>query len=313
MSITRSPHRESDVARNYAPKAVLRHLPLDLVRTFLAQEAIHTGADWEALAEGDTPALCRAWLALPPRDCQRVEQMLRMVHELATEAGVQGLIAEAFHRGRDVAADLADIPGHHAKALWVLLHHPPAFHVARQLLATASPAGRYWHRTPGFAGRPYNESRAAVQNLRLALARLYRDQGRGHKSTVEHYERGGCLYVFRYLDDYTHTHTAHDPRGTLTRAPLRPAFEVVYVYTAGAGALDLYARGDRRWRAALVDRFCEHVLHTAAPFADPRRRSYQLDGLIDRSFQLTVDPARGIVSAAIRKMRVVAAEDTTRR
>src|SRR5207248_689505 len=145
----------------------------------------------------------------------------------------------------------------------------PAFHTARQILAAASPVGRFWNLTTGFGGQPYDASPRALTALRGAVAALYREQGRGHRCTVEHFERDGCLYAFLYLDDYTQTHTAHDAGGRLTRSPLRPAFEVVYVYTPDAGTLDMYARGDRRWRSALRDAFCEHVLHTTAPAADP--------------------------------------------
>ena len=35
--------RGDDMARQYAPRAVLRHLPLELIRTFLTQEHILSG------------------------------------------------------------------------------------------------------------------------------------------------------------------------------------------------------------------------------------------------------------------------------
>ncbi len=301
------------MARQYAPKAVLRQLPLGLVHAFLAQAHVPTGPAWAALVDGDTSALYQAWCGLPAGARETVELMLRHVHDRASEVGVRGMIAEALHRGHDIADPLAPVEGHHAKALWVLIHHAPAFHTARQLLAAASPVGRFWNLTTGFGDRPYDATPRALQELRTSVAALYREQGRGHQCSVEHYERDGGLFVFLYLDDYTQTHTAHNPRGTLVRAPLRPAFEVVYVYTPCAGTLDLYARGDRRWRAALRDRFCEHVLHTAAPFTAPGRRSYQLDGLIDRRFPLATDPARGIMAATIRKLRVLSHEDLARR
>ncbi len=311
------------MARHYAPKAVMRHLPLALIRNFMAQENITPTKlcqpAWDALTEGDVPALYRAWCELPPGDRERFEVMLRQVHEMATEAGVRQMLAEADHRNYDIADGLDAIDGLHAKALWVYTFHRLVFHTASQLLAAASPVGRFWNLTTGFGPTPYDASPGALNELRAAVARLYREQGRGHRSTVEHYERDRCLYVFLYLDDYTETHTAHNPTGTLTRAPLRPAFEVVYVYTpaapdaAGGGTLDMYARGDRRWRSALRDLFCEHVLRTRAPFNGPERRSYQLNGLIDRTFPLDTDPARGIVSATIRKMRVVAKENIMRK
>ncbi len=299
------------MARQYSPRAVLRHLTPDLIRTFLTQQHIATGGNpglphgWDAVAEGDTNALYLAWRDTPPGDRERVELMLRQVHELASEAGVREMIREAQVLGHDIADRLAEVDGHHAKALWVLIHYAPAFHTARRLLAAASPVGRFWNLTTGFCGEGYDISGQALADLRGAVAALYREQGRGHRCTVEHYERDGVLYLFLYLDDYTQTHTAHDPRGALTRSPLRPAFELVYVYTPLAGTLDMYARGDRRWRTELRDRFCLHVLHTTAPLATPGRRSYQLDGLVDRTFPLDTDAARGILAATVRRLRVV--------
>lgn len=223
------------MARQYAPRAVLRQLPLELVTTFLATQGIHVGPAWDALVDGDTNALYRAWMDMPPADRERVEWMLRRVHEMASEAGVRAMVAEAGVRGHDIADHIAVIDGHHAQALWVLVNHGPAFHVAHQLLGAASPLGRFWNLTTGFGRRPYDASREAVQALRLSVAALYREQGRGHRCTVESYERDGRLYLFLYLDDYTHTHTAHAPRGTLVRAPLRPVLEVVYVYSPTPG------------------------------------------------------------------------------
>src|SRR5262249_40473341 len=158
----------------------------------------------------------------------------------------------------DIADTLNDIPGLHAKALWVLLTHPRAFDTARLLLAAGAPIGRYWNLTTGLKAPLCDTSETALRTLRLAVAPLYREQGGGQQCTLEDYARDGCLYLFLYLDDYTQTHTAHNDRGRLVRAPVRPAFEVVYVYCPSAGTLDLYAPGERRWRTALRDLFCEH-------------------------------------------------------
>ncbi len=211
------------MARHYAPKAVMRHLPLTQVREFMAQENLAPTKlcqpAWDALAEGDVPALYRAWCELPPGDRERFEVMMRQVHEMATEAGVRQMLAEADHRNRPVADTLDRIDGLHAKALWVYTYHRIVFHTASQLLAAASPVGRFWNLTTGFGDAPYDASTGALNALRVSVAALYREQGRGHGSTVEHYERDRCLYVFLYLDDYTETHTAHNPAGVLTRAP----------------------------------------------------------------------------------------------
>jgi hypothetical protein len=301
------------VSRHYSPRAVLRHLPLELLRRFLDLNSIATSPAWDALVEGDTAAVYRAWLDLPPPAREQTEQMLRQVHEMASHPGIRALIAEAAFRGRDIADALDPIPGLHAKALWVLTHHPPVFHTARLLLSAASPVGKYWNLTTGFEATPFDASETALRTLRVQLARLYREQGRGQRCTVEDFERNGCLYLFVYLDDYTQTQTAHNDQNRLVRSPVRPAFEVVYVYHREAGTLDMYAQGDRRWRACLRDLFCEHVLRSDPPAVSPSRRSYELNGLLRPDFRLPVDPARGILSASVRRLRVVHAPNPKRR
>ncbi|MBX9624131.1 MAG: hypothetical protein K2X82_10010 [Gemmataceae bacterium] len=296
------------MTRPYAPRSVLRHLPLPLVRQFAAAQDIKTGPEWDALVEGDAAALYRAWLDLPPADRDRVERMLREVHELATPAGVRALVAEALYRRLDVVDTLEALGGLYAQSLWVYTAHPPVFHTARLLLQAANPGGRYWTLTAGFPGRPPAASRDAVQKLKLAVAHLYRtEQGRGQHCTVEEYARAGALYLFVYLDDYTHTHVGHDARGNLKRSAVRPAFEVVYVYTPARGALDLYAHGGRTWRAALRDLFCRHILDSEPPPARPGRRAYELGRLLDRDFPLAVDPAAGEDRASVRKSASVSA------
>lgn len=294
------------MSRPYSPRAVLRHLPLGLIREFLDRRKVSVGPAWAALVEGDTHALYEAWLDLPPESRDAVEEMLRQVHEMATFAGTRALIAEAFFRGADIVPDLDPLDGHHAKALWGLIHHATAFHTARLLLAAGNPGGRYWNLSTGFPDLVADTSREVIQEFRVAVARLYRtEQGRGQYCTVEDYEREGVLYVFVYLDDYAQTHVGHDARGTLRRLPLRPAFEVVYVYTPAAGTLDMYAHGDRGWRDTLRELFCTHFLGQVSPGVDPGRRGYQLDGLLDRGFPLTPDPAAGVDGAVVRRLRVL--------
>jgi hypothetical protein len=292
------------MARPFSPQSVLRHLPLALVRSFLSSALIPTDTTWDALVDGDGCALHRAYTALAPNHRTAVESVLRGVHELASEIGTQTLVSEAAERKHQIGDALAALPNHHARALWVLVNCAPAFHTARQLLTALHPMGRYWNLTGGFDGRSADDDPRARNALCAEIAALYREQGRGHRCSAEWYERGPCVYLFVYADDYAQTHTCHDERGRLQREPVRPAFEIVFVYTRAAGTLDLYAKGERRWRFALRDLFCTHVLGCDAPVCEPEKREYTLSGLLDRGCGLTVDPARGITSASVRRLRL---------
>lgn len=277
-----------------------------MLRLFFGAADISTGSDWDNLTEGDHQSIYLAWLNMAPGSREQVEQMLRYVHETASSAGVQAFIAEAYFRNIDITASIGPLDGHHTKALWVLINHSMVFHTARLLLSVSNTFGRYWNLTPGIPHTLPDTDPNAVQNLKIAIASLYRrEQARGHCCTIESYSRRGCLYLFVYLDDYTQTHTGHDDRGKLSRHPLRPTFEVVFVYNRPAGTLDLYAPGERRWRTTLRDLFCEHILHHEPPPAPADQPPYRMKGLLSRSFPLPTDSTAGVISATIRRLKLI--------
>lgn len=293
------------MSRQYAPRAVLRHLPFDLLRAYLDREEVDLGIDWATVPPDDIDPVYAAWLNLPADRRDRVEQMLRHVHELATPTGTRLLITEVGFEGVDVADAITPLPGHLARALWVLVRHPLAFHNARRMARAESLSTRYWQKVTDLPPLVPDASTPARNAFAQALARFYRDaQGRGQRCTVEYYFRGGQEhYFFCYPDDYAQTHTEHDLRGTLRRSPHRPTFELVFAYSPAANALDLYVPGDRRTRQEVQDLFFRTVLKSA-PVPAAERPSYELDGLLDRSFPLPTDPADGVTQVRVRRLRV---------
>jgi hypothetical protein len=293
------------MSRQYAPRAVLRHLPFDLLREFLDSNRIDLGVDWDAVGDVDVDPVYDAWQNLRPELRDRVEQMFRQVHEMATPAGIRLLITEVGFAGTDITAEIMRLPGHQARALWVLVHRPLAFHNARRIALAESLSSRYWQKITGVPLLVPDASTAARDAFGQALARYYRDgQGRGQRCTVEYYLRGGTEhYFFCYPDDYAQTHTEHDTRGTLRRAPHRPTFELVFAYTPAEGVLDLYVPGDRRTRQEVQDLFVQMILRSDS-IPVPERPTYELNGLLDRSFPLPTDPADGVLQVQVRRLRV---------
>lgn len=291
------------MARQYAPRAFLRHVPTPLLRRFFERERIPLALAWDP--EPDVEAVYDAWQGLSADNQVRAEQMFRAVHDLADPVTARTLAAEAAFQGYDLSALPADY-GPHATALWVLLTYPTTFHQVLRLRQADHLPGRYWHRVPGLPTRPPDASAAARHRLGLEIAGFYRAaQGRGHRVTPEHYRRAnGEHYFFCYPDDYTHTLVGHDERGTLRRTAVRPAFEVVFVFDPAAGALETFVR-DAKWvRQRLEEMFCETILDTLPPVENPRRPPYELDVLLDRSAPLATDPADGVRDVRVRKLRV---------
>ena len=296
------------MSRPYAPKSVLRHLPFDLLRTFLDHERIDLGVDWDGLPDGESAAVSAvytAWTEAGPEPRRRVELMLRRVHDLATPFGTRALIGECQFRGDDPTAELDAVDGHHGKALWVLMNHPPAFHAAHLFETANSFPGRYWATRTGLPVGPADLSPDRVQELKRAIADYYRrEEGRGHRCTLEAYPRPDGLHLFAYLDDYTETYVGHDDRGSLRRSPQRPAFEVVFVHDPVTGMLDLYARGGKPVKRVMTDLFCRHLLGVDAPEDVPDGPAYDLSGLLDPHRPFPTDPADGVTDVIVRRLRV---------
>lgn len=301
------------MSRPYAPRSFLRHIPAELLREFFTMARLPSSVEWDEVADGDIEPVFAAWQALPPTDRERVEQAFRQVHDLATEDGVRALVTESKFQNRDKSEQLERLDGHYAKVLWAYIHDQPVFEVAATLYHADSLSPRFWRKRNGFPQVVPDERREAIVRLEQELSAYYlREQGRGHRCTVEVYSRRGRVYYFTYLDDYTGTFIGHVNGARLRRIPQRPAFEVVFVFHPEAGELDLYARGDKWVKQDLEDLFARVALGNAAAAVDPGRPVFELDPLIARDFPFPTDPADGIAGVRVRKLRVAAGADGRR-
>ncbi|OWK41023.1 hypothetical protein [Fimbriiglobus ruber] len=293
------------MVRPYDPRSFLRHVPFPLLRTFFATQNIPLGIDWSHLEDGDVEPVFQVWIDLPPGDRERAEQMFRNIHDLADAVGTRMLVEEIyFQRFNPLPENPAYGP--HAVALQTLLTYPFLFHQVLQIRHADLLPGRYWHRVPGLLGRVPDAGPHACQRLKLALANYFRlEQGRGHRVTVEYYPRpDGTHYYFCFPDDYTQTHVGHDLRGTLRRSPVRPAFELVYVFDPATGVLEMYAPGTKAIRAALETVFCGTLLDAQPPDEVPYNPAYQLDRLLDGAVPFATDPEDAVREVRVKKLRV---------
>ena len=98
--------RNTSVARHYSHQPELIH-PLALA--FLAQLHLAGRTAWDTLVEDDNNAPYRAWLELPPADRDRVERMLRHVHEMASEAGTRLLVNSTEAEGQGITSAVGEL------------------------------------------------------------------------------------------------------------------------------------------------------------------------------------------------------------
>jgi hypothetical protein len=209
----------------------------------------------------------------------------------------------------DLAAALEPHRGLHAKAMWAYLHYPDVFELASLFHYVEGLAGRFWVRVTQLPRQAADTSAEAVRALGRALSDFYqREQGRGHRCTVETYLRGERYhYYFAYPDDYADVYVGHGDDGHLVRRPQKRAFEVVFVYDPADGALDLYARGDRRLKYELRRLFCAAILHDERLTGWCDQPVYELVRLRRRGFPLPTDPADGIEAVRIKLLRLTVA------
>jgi hypothetical protein len=97
------------------------------MRLFFEQQGILLGFDWDQLHNHNIDPLYSEWLNLREEQCEHVESQFRDVDEVASEEGIRALIEEAQFDGIDLGTQLADLEGHHHKALWVFLHCQAVF------------------------------------------------------------------------------------------------------------------------------------------------------------------------------------------
>jgi hypothetical protein len=286
------------VARHFNPHAVLRHLPVELVREYCGRENIPLPAGWDPPPAAASPLAA----ARRPRPdfAPRFEEVLLHAHQLGTRQGVAQLHDEAAFRNEPIPA-LDPEYGHQAVALWCMIHRGAAFHAVRIIDSAERLPNRYWHRTSGLPPGPPDCSPAARQRLRNAVSEYFgREEGRGQVASVEHYVRGGREHYFVcYCDDYTQTFTTHDANRRLARAPLRGTFEVVFAFDADDGVLDTYAPVKRAARLDLHDQFLSVALPTPPAEIAAAGPEYQLDRLLDRSRPLVTDPADGVTEVRV--------------
>ncbi|MGA9070667.1 MAG: hypothetical protein WB424_10460, partial [Terracidiphilus sp.] len=163
----------------------------------------------------------------------------------------------------------------------------------------------YWRKRKGFAHQP-----ASVhEDGRRALAESIRDyfhrtEGRGKNCVVEAFRRGELDYFFAYPEDYSQQ-SIEWVDNTFARRAHNPAFEVIYVYSEKDGTLDLNCRGANKAVEPLQSMFATAILGLPELPPDPDdERVYNLNPLRERGFQFVYDPASGIESVAVKKLRL---------
>jgi hypothetical protein len=262
------------------------------------------------MKETKPDTLFAAWLVLPESERNRMDAEFREIAAMSCEKGFRAILDEAvWHfEGRPnehtaFTEKLAALDDHCDRAMVTFLDHPEFWKGATLFYHADSLA--YWRKRKGLP----NATASVHEDGRKALAEQIRSyfrhvEGRGNNCVVEAYRRGDLDYFFAYPEDYSQRNVEW-VEGQFERKSHNPAFEVVYVYSEKDGTLDLNYHGSHKAIEPLQGMFATAILGLPELPPDPEdTRIYDLNPLRVRGFQFIYDPASGIQSVAMKKLRL---------
>lgn len=301
----------------YSPRNVFRRLDRTLLIQYLEKRpaAQHVVA---ALQSEDLPAAFAHLDELPDLDRTELEADLRYVHDLSTEQGLLCINHEIASRrklGRAVSlpSEFDALEGFEDRVLCAVMNDPHLVATASLYLHADSLSERSWRRFDDIPQRPdLHLTDQMGSQIAEGIHGIYSADGRARRVTAERYIRNGQHYVFVFADDYSSIRIEHADDDSLQRRPSRPTFEIVFVYDASAGTLDVFARGDRKVKNNIARLFVDIVFGPDIALA-PRKPTYNVDLLRHRATALPVDRNDGVSMARVRRLRLCVSRDRTQR
>tara|TARA_B100001123_G_scaffold448439_2_gene609641 strand:- start:11 stop:1228 length:1218 start_codon:yes stop_codon:yes gene_type:complete len=293
----------------FDPNRVLRHVSNHLLEDLFETHQIELNVPWKNLGQTEVGPIFAAWQALPEAECRDIEIVLHEISDMASgDEGTRAMCEEAIRQGRqDLVDELDEYESRHDKAVWTYIRATDVWNLAvRFARADSLSLGRYWIKRcdiPAVAPDTSDEKR---EELEEALSAFFlATQARGKHCQIEHYRRAsGVDYFFAYLDDYADTYVTLDNDGAFDRRDERRAFEMVMVYDRDHGTLEMYARGGKKVYVPLQEIFCRVILGEEIGEENRDSHPYELNALLESGFQFPTEPADGIDSVRVRKMRL---------
>jgi hypothetical protein len=290
----------------YNPKIVLWQMNPLLLKAFFEHKGYPLDIVWGEMNEAQIQKIHDAFLKLPDSAQQNIETDLQDVHTIAsTEDGISILIEQAVFMGFHVAGELERIDSRYDKAMVVLLCYPEVWNKAVTLVHANNLSKRCWYRRSALPKQPPDTSELAMEKLGHDISAFYwQSQGRGQHCHIDHIQRSENQdYFFAYLSDHTDTDLTWDDAGKILRVRRRCAFEVVFVFDRSEGTLDVFAHGGENVIEPLEKIFTKAILGVDLDLEDPEI-PYRIEGLKDRSFQLTTEPEDGVSQVAVCMLRM---------
>ncbi len=302
------------MTRHYSPRDFFRNTPNALLARYFAARDVLQDFNFKAIKETKIEPLFEAWLALPEVQRAKMEVDLREIGDMSNEKGVKAIIDEAeFHLSEDGAhetfvAMLMALPGHHERAMTTFLDHPALWKGATRLYHADTLS--HWRKRKNLPKVRAATEPGDIEAFSAAIKGYYQlTEGRARHCRVEPYRRGELEYFFAFPEDYAQNSPEWEGE-ELALQSRHPPFEIVFVWDAKDGRLELHLSGDKRAVEPLQGIFAETILKCEELPADPAdSRVYDLFPLRRKEFSFTWDPASGIERVAVNRLRLTLNKD----
>ncbi|MCU7947934.1 MAG: hypothetical protein KZQ72_15075 [Candidatus Thiodiazotropha sp. (ex Cardiolucina cf. quadrata)] len=172
----------------------------------------------------------------------------------------------------------------------------------------------YWKKRNDLPKLPPQVEDEDIQALARAISEhFFRKEGRGKNCTVEPYRRNQKEYFFAYPEDFAQS-AVEWVGGTLKSQAHHPAFEIIFVYSEAEGSLDIYAPKNSKAIADLQGMFAKNILKLET-LAEGQidKRVYELAPVVEEDFEFKIEPALGIASVLVTRLRVTLKHDKKER
>lgn len=299
------------MGRHYSTRDFFRQMPNGLLARYFEAQGVLAELDFAAMKEIRIDELFAAWLELPEGKRNEIDADFSEIHALGCEKGWCAIRDEAefqFRQEPDAftafVERMGDLDGHFERAMVTFLDFPSQFWKNAMYFHHADTLP-WWRKRKGLPNLPASVHEDGRQALANSIGDYFhRTEGRGKNCMVEALRRGELDYFFAYPEDYSQQRIEWID-GKFDRRQHKPAFEVIYLYSQKDGTLDVNCRGANKAVESLQAMFATAILKLSELPPDPTdKRVYDLNPLRERSFQFISDPASGIQSVAVKKIRL---------
>lgn len=296
------------MAQHYSIKDFFRQMPNALLARYFKTKGLFSDLDFPSMKEGKPDELFAAWLALPDKQRNAMDAEFREIFEMSCEKGFRAVIDEAeFQLPEEeltaLVEKLSALPSHFARAMITFLDSNSSWKGARRFHHADTLS--YWRKRKNLPQKPAAVDNASIVELANGIRNYFHlTEGRGNNCVVEAFRRGELDYFFAYPEDYSQQSIEWE-NGVFNPRPHNPAFEVIFVYSQKDGSLDLNFRGSFKALEPLQSMFATAILKLDELPPDPKDpRIYDLNPLVQKSFDFNYAVGDGIESVRVKKLRL---------